>query len=109
MSGYLAAIAAAITPEWVDALDSADLARATGDSPGSGLPVELHGGALRIIPGHEFHFGDHAVVWLDDSGAAIVWGGLDYSDETGADGPWIHGDAVLIDPAVLAERIKEEA
>ena len=107
---YLDDIAAAITPEWVDALDGDDLARATDDSPGSGLHVEMHGDTLRQIPDSECSFGAYAVVWILDDGTAATWSGVDYGDRwSGDDGRWIYGDTVLIDPAIMAERIEMAA
>jgi len=100
---YLSDIAAAVTPEWVDTLDGADLARAAGDD---GIPVELYGDTLRQIPEHEFTYGEHAIAFIMDDGTASIWGGRAYDNDD--DERWAYGKTVLIDPEVLAERIAEE-
>lgn len=101
---YLDLIAAAITPEWVAELDDHDLARAAGYD---GIPVELYINTAREIPEHEFVFGEHAIIWIMDDGTASIWGGRPVDDD--GDGPWVHGDTVLIDPAIVAAALEAAA
>lgn len=103
---YLDQIAAAITPEWVAELSDDQLVMAASDDTSdSGIWVEVRSGRPHLVS--EFEHGETAVLWIGDDGKLIVWGGRPVDDD--ADGPWVYGDTVVIDPAALAAVLEAAA